>query len=119
MHRSIALALALAAAVSFAAAASQNPVVGRWDCVASIPGGGESKWTLTVKEDNGKLAGSVLGEEGEMPLDNPKFDNGVLSFSVNIESVTYNVQLKVQDAKLEGSWTGGGDTGSLRGSKAM
>lgn len=98
-------------------AAAERPIVGRWDCVATMPGGGETKWTLTVQEQDGKLTGTAGSEEGDLPITDPKYENDTFSFKVVIDSDTYEVQVRVTGARFEGSWKGGGQTGSLKGVK--
>jgi hypothetical protein len=91
--------------------------VGNWDCVSSAPGGGEIKWTLTVKEVDGKLACTLATEDGEIPLDDVKYENNVLTFKVNRGEGTYDVTLKFEGDKLDGTWKGNGETGAIKGSK--
>ena len=42
--------------------ADNAAAIGTWDCVSETPDGDQLKWTLTVKEDNGKLTGVAGGE---------------------------------------------------------
>ncbi len=109
-----ALSLLLAAVVL---AAGGKPV-GSWDCTSSTPnGGGEHQWTLTVKEVDGKLAGTAGGESGDVSLEEVKYEGGTLTFKVSIESGTYEVILKIDGDKLDGNWKGGGETGTVKGVK--
>jgi hypothetical protein len=108
------LSLSLAALVLVAA----DKPVGSWDCTSSTPnGGGEHQWTLTVKEVDGKLAGTAGSEDGEIQLEELKYEDGTLSFKVSLESGTYEVTLKIDGDKLDGNWKGGGETGTVKGVK--
>lgn len=98
-------------------AAAETSIGGSWDCVSTTPGGGEMKWTLTIKEEGGKLVGTAGSEEGDIPLNDVKFDKNTLTFKVVLNSETYEVQLKVSGTTLDGSWKGGGETGSIKGNK--
>jgi hypothetical protein len=91
--------------------------LGSWECTSSTPGGSEMKWTLTVKEVDGKLVGTAGSEDGEIQIEDAKFENDTLSFKVNHDSGSYEVILKVDGDKLDGNWKGGGETGSIKGAK--
>lgn len=97
-------------------AAGSNPV-GSWDCTSSTPNGDEHKWTLTVKEADGKLVGTAGSEEGEVPIEEVKYADDTLTFKVSIESGTYEVTLKIDGDKMDGNWTGGGQSGTVKGVK--
>jgi len=108
-----ALCVFLAAAFLVAAA----PPLGTWECTSSTPGGDERKWTLTVQESNGKLAGTVGGEDGDSSIEDAKYENGTLTFKVTLDTGTYQVTLKIDGGKLDGTWTGGGASGTVKGFK--
>jgi hypothetical protein len=92
--------------------------VGSWDCVSAAPGEtGEMNWTLDIKEVDGKLTGTAGNDQGQVAVDNLKFEDDTLTFSVSIESGTYDITLKVNGEKLEGNWKGGGETGAIKGTK--
>ncbi len=99
--------------------AADKPIVGSWDCVSSTPGGGEMRFTLTVKEQDGKLIGTAGSDQGEIPITDPKFENGTFSFKVVMDSETYDVNVKVAGDKLDGAWKGGGETGAIKGNKKV
>jgi hypothetical protein len=108
-----ALCILLAAAFLMAAA---KPL-GTWECSASTPSGDERKWTLTVKELDGKLVGTAGGEGAEVPIEDAKFENDTLTFKVTLDTGAYEVTLKIDGDKLDGSWKGGGESGTVKGSK--
>ncbi|HEX8985019.1 MAG TPA: hypothetical protein VF767_06305 [Bryobacteraceae bacterium] len=92
--------------------------VGSWECVSVAPGSsGEMNWTLEIKEVDGKLTGTAGNDQGEVAVDDMKFENDTLTFSVSLDSGTYEVTLKVNGEKLEGNWKGGGETGAIKGNK--
>lgn len=105
--------------VSAALLLAAKPPVGTWECVSAVPGGGsgEMTWTLNLREVDGKLVGTAGNDQGEVSIDDPKFDDDTLTFSVSLDSGTYEVSLKVDGDKLDGSWKGGGETGSIKGTK--
>jgi len=54
--------------------AADNPVAGKWDCTSNDGTGQELTWTLVVKEDGGKLSGSLIGGLGAVDLIEPKLE---------------------------------------------
>jgi hypothetical protein len=118
MHRRIMLIAMLAALASAGAAmAAENAVVGLWQVVSDSPGGEQYQWKLEIKEEDGKLSGSLSGGPGQFPLLEPKFEDGTLTFKVTIEEQTYAIQMKVTGAKIEGTWKGPSSQGTMKGSK--
>jgi hypothetical protein len=99
--------------------AAEQSIVGSWDCVSTTPTGVETKWTLTVKEKDGKLTGTAGSDEGDMPISEAKLENDIFSFKVFVNSEPYVVKIKVDGAKFQGTWEGGGETGSIKGAKRI
>jgi hypothetical protein len=98
-------------------AAAEPPIIGSWDCTSTTPMGTDMKWTLTVKEQDGKLTGTAGSDEGDMPISEAKLEGGEFSFKVLVDSESYSVRIKVEGAKFQGTWTGGGETGAITGVK--
>ncbi len=99
--------------------AAEQAIVGNWDCVSTTPIGTDMKWTLTVKEQDGKLTGTAGSDEGEMPISEPKLENDTFTFKVFVNSEPYQVKIKVNAGKFDGTWTGGGETGAIKGTKKI
>lgn len=97
--------------------AAEKSVVGTWKCVSDTPDGDEVRWTLTITEQGGKLAGTAAGEPGEFPLIDPKLEGDTLTFRVAVEGETYTIEAKVSGTQLEGSWKGRDGHGFLKGTK--
>lgn len=116
-RKSFCFALAgICLSVVFLIAASKP--VGSWECTSTTPTGGEMKWTLTLKEVGGKLVGSAGSDDGgEISIEDAKYDNGTLTFKVPFEGCTYEVTLRIEGDKLDGSWKGGGENGIVKGTK--
>ena len=75
------------------------------------------KWTLTVKEVDGKLTALCGTAEGEKPAKNVTFADGVLKFAAPYEDVYYDITLKLDENKFDGTWDGDGNTGKTYGSR--
>ncbi len=97
--------------------AADNPVVGTWDLVSTGAGGEEMTWKLVVKEDGGKLSGTLTGDPGEFPLVDPKLEGNKFTFQVTLDQVTYSVESKVSGKKLEGTYKGSEAEGKVAGTK--
>jgi hypothetical protein len=98
-------------------AAEDKPVVGTWQVTSDSPDGELVRWTLTVKEESGKLAGSISASMGQFNLVDPKFEGSTFSFKVMVSEQTYAIETKVSGSTLEGSWKGGGGQGFVKGTK--
>jgi hypothetical protein len=90
---------------------------GVWDCVSATPDGGEFPFTLTVKEDGGKLTATAGSDQGEIPLTNVALSGGQLSFIATLNDQDYSVKVTVKGDTLEGEWSGGGDGGTVKGKR--
>jgi len=110
-------ALILAVALFVWPLAAQKPAVGIWQCVSDSPDGEQYRWTVTVKEEDGKLSGTISGAPGEYSMVEPRYENGVFSFKVQIEGQLYTVEARISGDKLEGTWKGGSSQGVIKGTK--
>ncbi len=119
-YRLILAVLALfAAACALYAGDDSKPLVGRWNMASVTPDGDSVKWVLVLKEVDGKLAGSLVSEDGETSTKDFSYANGVLKFQVPYQGDFYDIELKLADGALTGTWSnGGGDSGKTSGTKA-
>ena len=97
--------------------AEANAADGVWDCVSATPDGEEFPFTLTVKEDGGKLTATAGSDEGQIPLTNVELKGDQLSFVATLNDQDYTVKVTVKGDTLEGEWSGGGDSGSVKGKR--
>ena len=104
-----ALALLALATVPLAAASA---AAGVWDCVSLTPDGDEMHSTLTVTESGGKVNAALKSDDGEWTVSKVKFEGKVLTFTVSRDN-DYIVTLTVDGDKMEGNWSGGGDSGKV------
>jgi len=107
----------LAVIATAALVAAEKPVVGSWQCVSDSPDGEQYRWTVTVKEEGGKLSGTISGAPGEYPMVDPQFDNGTFTFKVQIEGQTYTIEAKISGDKLDGVWKGAASQGVIKGTR--
>ena len=117
MARTFALLLAMVLS-GFAAGAAENPVAGEWGCTSDDGSGQELTWTLVVKEDGGKLSGSLYGGPGEIPLVDPKLEGNTFTFKIEVNTnCTVEAKLKIEGKKLEGTFGCAEARGSFKGVK--
>lgn len=111
------LLTAAALVIPRAAKAEDASVVGVWDCVSETPDGGEYKFTLTVKHEDGKFTATAGTDEGAMPVGEFTVDGDDVTFKATVGDQDYTVKIKVSGATFDGKWSGGDDSGSIKGSK--
>lgn len=93
--------------------AAASAVAGVWECVAITPDGDEMHITLTVTEADGKLSATLAGEDADYKVSNLKFDGKVLTFTAARDYQDYTVTLNVDGDKMDGKWSGAGDSGKI------
>ncbi|MGO4883642.1 MAG: hypothetical protein ACLP59_22900 [Bryobacteraceae bacterium] len=118
MTRTLALFLTILLFASISAWAADNPVVGTWDVVSTDDAGQTANWTLIVKDDGGKLTGTLSGDPGEFPIVDAKLDGTSFSFKVVVNETTYTTSGTIIDGtKFDGKYTGPEATGTVKGTK--
>ena len=116
IRRLFALSLVLGLAV-LAHAQDYKPLLADWN-MTSESDGDPIKWTLSLKELDGKLTAICGSADGEKPAKNVTFADGVLKFDAPYEDAYYRVTLKPNGNKLEGTWEGDdGNSGKTYGFK--
>jgi hypothetical protein len=101
--------------------AAGSPIAGKWSCVSTDELGNEIPWTLVVKDDAGKLTGSVIfAVEGlEVAILEPALNGHSFTFKIQPnprESVELTMQ--IDGAKLEGKFKGKlSGTGTVKGTR--
>ena len=77
--------------------------------------GTQYKLDLLLKEEGGKLSGTLTTAGGEvLELREVKLEGEELSFKLDTDDGTYSVALKVSENTMKGSYTGpSGETGTV------
>jgi hypothetical protein len=97
---------------------ADSPIVGKWDCNATSSNGNQIPATMTVREDSGKLSGTlVTGDGAELALVEPKLEADRFTFKVMVNGEAYSVDLKVDGAKLSGKYSGPEASGDFQATK--
>jgi hypothetical protein len=116
--RLLALSVLMYLAAFSLLAQNYKPLLGKWN-MTSETDGDPVQWTLVLKETNGKLDGTLVAGDQEMPTKEFSYADGVLKFKVPYEGQYYDIELKSTAAdKLTGTWSGEGASGRTTGAKA-
>ena len=107
-----ALAAVLLAVMPLAFAADAPKVVGTWDVLASTPNG-EMSSVLVVKQVDGALKAEIEIESEERTVTDEKLEGDVFRMKLQYEGGVYDVEAKVAGDTMEGTWQGGGYSGTL------
>jgi hypothetical protein len=108
----LALAAVLLAGVPVAFAADPPKALGTWDILASTPNG-EMSSVLVVKEKDGALKAEIEIEGEPRTVTDEKLEGDVLRMKVQYEGGVYDVEAKITGDAMEGTWQGGGYSGTL------
>lgn len=116
MNRVSAMLVALALLLGCASVrAAENPLVGAWKLVSF--GAQGLTWTLTVKEQAGKLSGNIVGDMGEFQLIDPKLEGATFTFKVSVDGKMYSGEGKISGKSIQGAYKGPDDEGTFKGDK--
>jgi hypothetical protein len=116
-RRFFALCLVIMVLAVSAPAQDYKPLIGNWN-MTSESDGDPVKWTLILKESEGKLTADLGTEEGKQPAKDLTFADGVLKFKAPYQGSDYDIELKATADKLDGTWSGGGGSGKTSGTKS-
>jgi hypothetical protein len=112
------LAVCLVASIAVLSAFGQDykPLLGKWN-MTSETSGDPVQWTLILKDSSGQLAGFLTTDANEQPIKGLTYADGVLKFKAPYQGADYDIELKATSEKLDGKWSGGGDSGKTSGTK--
>ena len=112
------LSVCLLTCITVVCLVGQEPkaVAGKWS-MTSETDGDPVKWTLVLKESEGQLTAFLSTDDGEQPAKEFTFANGVLKFKVAYQDKDYLIELKASPEKLEGTWSGDGNSGKTSGTR--
>jgi hypothetical protein len=106
------LALVALVAVGVPASAAEKDALGIWDIVASTPDGPMPS-VMTVTKAEGKLKAEIELGGVKRTVSDETLEGDLLKLKVEYEGAVYAIQCKIAGDAIEGSWEGGGNTGSL------
>lgn len=94
-------------------------VAGRWNVIATSPSGSRQyNLTLELKEEAGKLSGTMSSPDGTFALQDVKLEGAQLTYTLPAGS-GYKVKLTLADGSMKGTYTGNdGATGPAVATRA-
>jgi hypothetical protein len=97
-----------------AGAAGGAGVSGAWKVTAVSGSGREHKLVMNLREEAGKLSGTLETADGNVPLQDVRLAGNELTFKLTADSGSYSVRLTLAEGALKGGYTGGnGESGSV------
>lgn len=116
--RRVAVLVAAALLVAlFTFAEDTTALVGKWNMVSETDGD-SVPWVLVLREAHGKVSGALTTDGSEIDAKDFTYKEGVIRFQAPYQGEYYDIELKLLTGKLEGTWSGGGQTGRTTGTKA-
>jgi hypothetical protein len=98
--------------------AAGNVATGKWSLTATDSNGSDTAWTLLVKEEDGKLSGTLTGAEGAVfNLIEPSLKGAAFNFKVQLNEVIYTVETKIEGKQMTGKFSGAEASGTVRALK--
>jgi hypothetical protein len=107
------LVLAALALAAHAPAASPASAVGTWDAVASTPEGDMAS-VIVVTPAEGGIKAEIELAGSKRTVTDEKIEGDLLRMKVQYEGTVYDVEAKIDGDALDGSWQGGGYSGTLK-----
>ncbi len=94
------------------------PIVGTWDVSSVDADGNPIRAALTIKEDSGKLVGSVTVEDRLLGMSDAHMSGDTFTCKVTYEDRVFDVKMKVTGDSIEGAWeSSGGRKGHIQGKR--
>jgi hypothetical protein len=113
---SLAVALILSVLLGAGARAAEEEALGTWDLIAQTPNGPMPS-VLTLTRAEGKLKAEVELGGAKRDVSDETLEGDVLRLKVQYEGVTYALEGKIAKKAIEGTWEGGGNSGTFQGKK--
>jgi hypothetical protein len=107
------LAALVLAALPLALAADAPKAVGTWDAVASTPNG-EMPSVIVIKQVDGALKAEIELDGVSRVITDEKLEGDVFKMKLQYEGGIYDIEVKMAGDTFEGTWQGGGYSGTLK-----
>jgi hypothetical protein len=92
---------------------SPDPVSGKYEGVAKSQSIGELPITVQLKNDGGKITGSIETPQGPAPITSGTYADGKLTMKFEAGGNEGTVTAKYMDGKIVGEWELSGQTGTI------
>ena len=114
--QAVVLAVGVLASSFVAAAAADVNALGTWDMVAETPNGPMPS-VVTLKQVEGKLKAEVDLGGMKREVSDESLAGDVFKMKVMYDAVLYSCELKIAGDAMSGTWEGGGNSGTLKGTR--
>lgn len=110
--------LALVLCTGMAHAQEDSAVTGKWNMVSSTPDGADVHWTLSISYKDGTYSAMMGSQEGESAAKDFEVKGSKIHLRAPYQGEEYDVDLRLVNGNLTGTWSGNGDSGETKGEKA-
>lgn len=118
MSLAFAFASVLAPSVQAQEKADHSSIAGLWKMTSETPDGDSLPWNLTIKQEDGKWAATSATDQGETAAKDVTVTGNKIHFKTPYQDQDYDIDLTLTGDKLEGTWSGGSDSGKTTGTRA-
>lgn len=102
-----------------AAGAYAADVVGKWNVTASSPSGREYKLELVIRNNDGKLSGTISSVQGSVDLQDMQLKGDELTYKIPTGEGGYAIKFTVAGDSMKGTYTSAdGTTGPAAATRA-
>jgi hypothetical protein len=101
-----------------AQAQQDDQLAGKWKMHSTTPDGNDVYWTLSITYKDGSYSATLASDDGETAAKDFKVDGSKIHLRAPYQGHEYDVDLKMVDGKLVGTWSRNGDSGETKGEKA-
>jgi hypothetical protein len=113
-----AVVVAFVLCTGMAYAQEDTALAGKWNMVSTTPDGADVHWTLSITYKDGTYSAMMGSDQGEDAAKDFKVEGSKIHLWAPYHGEEYDVDLRVMDGKLTGTWSGNGDSGTTKGEKA-
>jgi hypothetical protein len=110
--------LAALLCTAMAQAQQNDQLAGKWNMHSTTPDGNDVYWTLSITYKDGSYSATLASDDGETAAKDFKVDGLKIHLRAPYQGHEYDIDLKLVDGKLLGTWSGNGDSGETKGEKA-
>lgn len=97
-----------------------DDVAGKWKVVAKDSGGEEIKADLSLKQEDGKLTGTMALPDATLQLKDVQFKENVLTYHLEHGGMPVSVKMTLDGGKLKGNYTvDGGETRPIEAERVV
>ena len=93
-------------------------LAGMWQMTSETPNGDSLDWKLTIKQQDGKWTATSGTDQGENTAKDFTVSGNKIHFKTPYQDQDYDIDLTLTGDTLQGTWSGGSDSGKTSGKRA-